>query len=166
MKTDEFGQRLRKLHEETDLSQEQAVEMIRKRTGHAIHQTTFSAMMRGANQPTLPTLLALARSYRVNLEWLTGLTNERKPVDELSGRIMELSFPAEVESAAKMMAQLPPEQQRRWSAIIEGEYKEREERQQNIEKWNQLSRLVSLMDGTGALRTRIESETGISLAGN
>lgn len=166
MQTDAFGQRLRELHEETELSQEQAVEMIKKRTGYTIHQTTFSAMMRGANQPTLPVLLALAKAYRVNLEWLSGLTSERKPVDELSSRISELSFPSEVESAAKMMAQLPPEQQRRWSAIIEGEYKEREERRRNTEKWDQLSRLVSLMDSTGTLRSRIETETGISLSGN
>ncbi len=161
---DTFSNRLRDLHDGTGLSQEQAVEMIKKRTGLTIHQTTFSAMMRGANQPTLPLLTALARAYQVNLEWLSGITSERKPVDELSSRIGELSFPEEVERAAKMMAQLPAEQQSRWAAIIEGEYKEREERKQNAERWERLSRLVSLMDNTGSLRARIEAETGVSFS--
>jgi transcriptional regulator with XRE-family HTH domain len=164
MQTSTFCQRLRQLHEETELSQDQAVEMIKKRTGYTIHQTTFSAIMRGANQPTLPVLLALAKAYRVNLEWLAGTANERTPVDELSLRVAELSLPEEVERAAKLMAQLPPEQQRRWGAIIEGEYKEREERKHNAERWERLSRIVSLMDKSGDLRARIEAETGISLS--
>lgn len=166
MQVDSFCQRLRQIHEETALSQEQAVEMIKRRTGYAIHQTTFSAIMRGANQPTLPVLLALAKAYRVNLEWLAGLTVERKPVDELLTRITEMALPEDVERAAKLMALLPPEQQRRWGAIIEGEYREREERRLNAEKWEQLSRLVGRMDKSGELRARIEAETGIRLAGS
>jgi len=166
MQVDTFCHRLRQLHEETELSQEQAVDMVKKRTGYAIHQTTFSAIMRGANQPTLPVLLALAKAYRVNLEWLTGLTSERKPIDELLSRIAEMALPEDVEHAAKLMALLPPEQQLRWRAIIEGEYREREERRLNAEKWEQLSRLVGRMDKSGELRARIEAETGISLAGS
>lgn len=161
---DVFCSRLRELHDETELSQEQAVEMIRSRTGYTIHQTTFSAIMRGANQPTLPVLTALAKAYRVNLEWLVGITSERKTTDDLSARVRELTFPEGVERAARMMSQLPPEQQRRWEAIIEGEYKEREERKQNAERWERLSKIVGLMDSTGALRSRIEAETGISLS--
>lgn len=161
---DIFCTRLRELHAETELSQEQAVEMIKSRTGYTIHQTTFSAIMRGANQPTLPVLIALAKAYRVNLEWLVGLTSERKTTDDLSMKVQDLTLPEGVERAARLMAQLPPEQQRRWEAIIEGEYREREERRQNAEKWDRLSRLVTLMDSTGALRSRIEAETGVSLS--
>jgi len=158
-----LGKRLSKLHEATGDSQEDVVKDFAVRTGVSVHQTTFSGYLRGAKFPTLPVLAALADYYNVSIDYLLGRTDDERPAMALTQQVDRMSLPEGVERAARLMAQLPPEQQRRWEAIIEGEYREREERKQNAERWERLSKLVGLMDNTGALRSRIESETGVSL---
>lgn len=176
---DLFSERLKLLHAESDLSQNDAVAMIERRTGMKIHQTTFSAMMRGENKPTLPIVTALAKAYDVSLDWLTGITIERKPATlmagELDNALAEIkSLKSQIaetkksrsttEEISKMLLDLPDAQRERWRAVISAEHQEHVARSENEKQWREISRLVKLLDSDGSLRRRIESETGISLS--
>lgn len=176
---DLFSERLKMLHVESGLSQSEAVAMIEKRTDVKIHQTTFSAMMRGENKPTLPIATALAKAYSVSLDWLTGTTIERKPVavitEELDTTTAEVKAlkrqvaeakksNSSTEEISKMLLDLPDAQRERWRAVISAEHQEHLARSENEKQWREVSRLVKLLDSDGSLRSRIESETGISLS--
>lgn len=176
---DLFSERLKSLHAESALSQSEAVAMIEKRTGVKVHQTTFSAMMRGENRPTLPLATALAKAYDVSLDWLTGATVERRPItkvteelDSVNAEVKSLrkqiaeakKSKSSTEEISKMLLELPDAQRERWRAVISAEHQEHMARSENEKRWREVSRLVKLLDSDGSLRSRIESETGINLS--
>lgn len=139
-----LGKRLTKLHNATDDSQEDAVKGIAARMGISIHQTTFSAYLRGVKWPTLPVLSALADYYNVSIDYLLGKTDDSTPVPTLVKNLEQSSLPAEIESAAKMLTELPEADRGSLVAQIKAAYAEAKERQQNRETLEYLARFLNV----------------------
>ena len=64
---------LRGLREDRDINQKQMAEMLR------IHQTTYSNYELEKGNIPLSTLITLARFFDTSVDYLIGLTDERKP---------------------------------------------------------------------------------------
>ena len=64
---------LRGLREDRDISQAEMASMLN------IHQTTYSNYELGKGNIPLPTLIKLAQFYHTSIDYLVGLTDERKP---------------------------------------------------------------------------------------
>lgn len=146
-----FAQRLLKLHNENGLSQDDAVVMIRQKTGEVIHQTTYSNWLRGKKEPTISNLAALARAYGVSADYLAGLSDDPTPSEELSHDLQEAQLPEHVEDAAKKLTCLSEVSQDRIIAEIE-------ERYRSEQRWQQIESLVKKMDTDGSVSARLLSK--------
>ncbi len=65
--------RLRELREDSDLTQKCLAELLH------IKQNTYSQYENGQRQPPLEVLIALARFYKVTLDYLVGISNIKNP---------------------------------------------------------------------------------------
>lgn len=65
--------RIRDLREDADLTQQQVADMLN------VGQTTYSRYERGTVDIPLEALVTLARFYHTSVDYLLGLTNNRKP---------------------------------------------------------------------------------------
>ncbi len=65
--------RIRDLREDADLTQQQIADMLN------VGQTTYSRYERGAVSIPCEALVALAQFYHTSVDYLLGLTNNRKP---------------------------------------------------------------------------------------
>ena len=65
--------RIRDLREDRDLTQNQLAEYLH------IKQNTYSQYENGHRQPPMEVLIALARYYKTSVDYILGLTEERKP---------------------------------------------------------------------------------------
>lgn len=127
-----FAERLRELHHRTGQSQQAAVDMIKMRTGHDIHQTSFSDYLHDRKEPGISATVAIAKAYGVSVDWLTGLTDDREPAALLYKRLTDMTFAQDVEDAARLLAAMPEAQRRVHIASIEADA---EERRRNERRW-------------------------------
>lgn len=67
-----FNERLRAIRKENKLTQKQTAEAI------ATSEQNYQRYERGSQQPTLPTLIALADLFDVSLDYLVGRSDEPK----------------------------------------------------------------------------------------
>jgi transcriptional regulator with XRE-family HTH domain len=67
-----FGQRLQIVRKDLGLTQKQVSEAIR------MHKSEVSAYERGRQMPTFWSLCELARALNVSIDWLAGLSDERR----------------------------------------------------------------------------------------
>lgn len=146
-----FSQRILKLHNDTGLSQDEAVVMIRQKTGETVHQTTYSNWLRGKKEPTISNLVALAQAYGVSADYLAGLTADPTPAEELSRGLHDAQLPEHVEDAAKKLTHLSGVSRDRIIAEIE-------ERYRSEQRWQQIESLVKKMDGDGSVAARLLSK--------
>lgn len=146
-----FSQRILKLHNDTGLSQDDAVVMIRQKTGETVHQTTYSNWLRGKKEPTISNLAALAQAYGVSADYLAGLSADPAPAEELSHDLQEAQLPEHVEDAAKKLTYLSDVSRDRIIAEIE-------ERYRSEQRWQQIESLVKKMDTDGSVSARLLSK--------
>lgn len=132
-----FYDRLRQLHSQSGQSQQSAVDLIKRKTGEDIHQTTFGSYVRGDREPPISAVAAIAKAFNISIEWLCGMTDDKRPLSAVLLRLSELTFPADVEDAARILAQMPEKQRRVHIAAIERDH---EERKENAERWKRLVR--------------------------
>ena len=66
-------QRIRDLREDRDLTQKQMAEML------SVAQTTYSDYELGKLNIPVPVLIRLAELFGTSIDYLVGLTDERKP---------------------------------------------------------------------------------------
>lgn len=69
-----YYQRLRDLREDRDLKQEDIAKLL------GIAQNQYSRYERGENMMTIDRYIKLAIFYNVTLDYITGITNEPKPI--------------------------------------------------------------------------------------
>ncbi|MTI85369.1 MAG: helix-turn-helix domain-containing protein [Firmicutes bacterium] len=76
-----FGKRLRQLRKEKNLSQDDLAKLFH------LSQSTIAYYESGRKQPTQKTLQKLAQFFTVSMDWLTGHSDLRKPLNstELEG---------------------------------------------------------------------------------
>jgi hypothetical protein len=134
-----FYERLRRLHNQSGQSQQSAVDLIKRKTGEDIHQTTFGSYVRGDREPPISAVVAIAKTFNTSIEWLCGMVEDNRPVAALLARLEDLSFPPDADRAAYLLAQMPENQRRVHVAAIELDY---EERKANAELWKRLIRSV------------------------
>lgn len=108
-----FSERLAKTHKQSGLSQQEAVEIILRRTRVRIPQSTFSTYLRGDKEPPVSTLAILARGLRVSADYLCGLVKDSRPVDEL---LKLISLPDDVQRVVTHLLELPADQR---AALVE-----------------------------------------------
>ncbi len=65
-------QRIRDLREDVDLTQRKLAEML------GMHRTTYARYESGEREVPLSFAITLAKFYNVSLDYLAGLTNNRK----------------------------------------------------------------------------------------
>ena len=65
--------RIRNLREDADLTQQQVEQILH------INQNTYSQYENGHRQIPIDVLIALAKLYHTSIDYLLGLTNQRKP---------------------------------------------------------------------------------------
>lgn len=65
--------RIRDLREDADLKQKDLARELK------LHQTTYSSYELGKLNIPIPVLIQLARFYHTSVDYLLGLTNERRP---------------------------------------------------------------------------------------
>lgn len=153
-----FYERLRRLHGQSGQSQQAAVDLIKRKTGEDIHQTTFGSYVRGDREPPISAVVAIAKTFNISIEWLCGMVEDKRPVAAILARLDELSFPADVEQAARLLAQMPEKQRRVHISAIELDY---EERKANAELWQRLIRSVRANGDTGDLERMLIDITPI-----
>lgn len=66
--------RLRDLREDNDLTQNQVVQDLQ------IHKTTYTNYEQGKREIPLNLAIQLAKYYNVTLDYIAGLTNEKRPL--------------------------------------------------------------------------------------
>ncbi len=153
-----FALRLRKLHDESKMSQEDLVADIMARTGKKINQTSYSYYMKGTKTPTYPAVETLCEYYGVSFEWITGKVDDRRTVKELLRIVDETGMTPQVRAAARLLTTLPDAQRDAIAASIEAAAKEQENQKRNDERWRHLSRLVAKMDTDGSLNAFVNTE--------
>ncbi len=65
--------RLKELREDSDITQKHLAELLH------IKQNTYSQYENGQRQPPMDTLIALARFYKVTLDYLVGISDIKNP---------------------------------------------------------------------------------------
>lgn len=68
-----MNQRIRDLREDNDLKQKELACIL------SIAQTTYSGYERGRVNIPIPILIRLAKFYNTSIDYLLGLTDEKKP---------------------------------------------------------------------------------------
>lgn len=138
------------------MSQEATVKAIHRITGVQILQTTFSNYLRNT-EPDISTCTAISQFYNVSLEWLAGLTDDRRPLNQIAARLDELSFDRDVEGAAKLLAQMPEDERGEICAMIAARYRQ-------FETMQNLIKVVELFDRDGSIARRVKELSGIDLS--
>jgi hypothetical protein len=155
-----FALRLRKLHEESRMSQEDLVADIMARTGKKINQTSYSYYMKGTKTPTYPAVETLCEYYGVSFEWITGKVDDRRTVKELLRIVDETGITPQIRNAARQLATLPKVQRDAITASIEAAAIEQENHRRSDERWQQLSAWIGKVDTDGSLSAFVKAETG------
>lgn len=65
----QYYPRLRDLREDSDLTQEQLVKILR------MHKTTYTNYEQGKREPPFELIIKLAKFYNVSTDYIAGLTN-------------------------------------------------------------------------------------------
>ena len=65
--------RLKDLREDSDFTQKQIADMLH------IRQNTYCQYENGQRQPPISALIELARIYKTSVDFLLGITDQRKP---------------------------------------------------------------------------------------
>ena len=76
-----IGERLRLLRTEKDVSLEEVAKHIELSETKRLSKSLLSRYERGKVDPGVRALVGLAKYYNVSLDWLFGLTEDRKPVN-------------------------------------------------------------------------------------
>jgi len=152
-----FNDRLSQAHRGSDMSQEATVAAIQRVTGAKIPQTTFSGYLR-ETEPDTSNMAAIAQFYNVSLEWLAGMTDDRRPYDYILNRLGELSFSRDVESAAKILALMPEDERAEICSMIAARYRQ-------WETMNSLIKIVEKFDSDGSIARRVKELSGLDLGG-
>lgn len=71
-----YYRRLRDLREDNDLTQSQLVEKL------GMHKTTYTNYEQGKRDLPLSFVITIAKFYNVSLDYIAGLTNECRKLDE------------------------------------------------------------------------------------
>lgn len=150
-----FNDRLSQIHRNSDMSQEGTVKAIERVTGAKIPQTTFSGWVRD-KEPDISSAVALAQFYNVSLEWLAGMTDDRRPLNQIAGRLKELSFGRDVESAAKLLSSMPEDERAEICSMIAARYRQ-------WETMRSLVQVVEMFDRDGAISRRVKELSGLDL---
>lgn len=137
----DVSKRLSELHNRSGQSQQAATEMIKRKTGADVHQTTFGSWLRGDREPLIGAVATMAQAYNVSIEWLCGMIDDKRPVPVILDRLREVTFPADVEAAAKLLSTMPEDQRRLHIAQIEADAAER---RRNEDRWQRLLRSVEM----------------------
>lgn len=66
-------ERLKELREDRDLTQQQVADLL------FINRRTYSAYENGTNSMSPPILIKLANIFNTSVDYIVGLTDERKP---------------------------------------------------------------------------------------
>lgn len=117
---------LRQLHNASGLTQEEAVAMIKRRTGEQMHQTAFSSYMTTDTRqriPSITTTAAIAAAYDVSIEYLLGWVQDRRPVRVLVEKLRAALLPPEIDDAARRLAEMPAEYRAKYVADINFDYR-------------------------------------------
>lgn len=133
-----FSERLAGVHKQTGLNQQEAVEIILRRTRVRVPQSTFSTYLRGDKEPPVSTLAALARGLRVSADYLCGLVKDPRPVDDL---LKLISLPDDVQRVVTHLLDLPADQR---GALVERVLTERTQAQ----RLKPLAKLIGTDVGT------------------
>lgn len=144
-----FNVRLNALFESEGFSQQDAVKRIEAETGERIPQTTFDGYLK-KTEARATTLAALARYYKVSMEWLSGSSDDKTPCDELAKR----AAPEDLKQAIALMIEMPKEQRDEITSLIK--YKHAQ--------WKALMNLIQTMnrvDRNGTLPARVKELSGI-----
>ena len=150
-----FNERLIKLHRGSDMSQDATVAAIKRVTGVSITQGTFSNYMR-STEPDVTALRAIANFYGVSTAWLTGETDDRRPLKHIMAQLADLSFSPDVVAAAKILAQMPEDERAEICAMIAARYRQ-------FETMQNLIKVVELFDHDGAISRRVKELSGFDL---
>lgn len=150
-----FNDRLSQIHRNSDMSQESTVKAIERVTGAKIPQTTFSGWVRD-KEPDISSAVVLAQFYNVSLEWLAGMTDDRRPLNQIAGRLKELSFGRDVEAAAKLLSSMPEDERAEICAMIAARYRQ-------FETMQNLIKVVELFDNDGSIARRVKELSGIDI---
>ena len=90
-----LAKRLKELREEKNYTQQEMAEKI------GLKRTAYGAYERGVNTPDAQTLLKLAEIFDVTTDYLLGRVDNKKPLEDISGKERE---------AIKLAEQLTDEQ--------------------------------------------------------
>lgn len=154
--------RLRRLHEATGMSQADVVEDLRKKTGIGIHQTAYSFYLRGEKNPTVKTVAGLCHYFDVSFEYLIGEVDDPRPMRTLIEENKVLHGLHNERDVVEKYLSLPDDKRAEIAARIHSAAIENQRRQQNEQRWKELSQLVAKMDTDGSIRAMIESELGVA----
>lgn len=67
-----YYQRIRDLREDADLTQGELVKIL------DMHKTTYTNYEQGKREPPFDLIIRLAQYYNVSIDYIAGLTNEKK----------------------------------------------------------------------------------------
>lgn len=118
-----FSERLASTHKQTGLNQQEAVEIILRRTRVRIPQSTFSTYLRGDKEPPVSTLAVLARGLRVSADYLCGLTKDSRPIEDI---LKLVSLPDDVQRVVTHLLEMSSSER---SELIERVFTERAQAQ-------------------------------------
>lgn len=153
-----FRHRFTQLHKRSGWTQQRLSDAIKRRTGTHIPQTTISNYLAGV-EPSLSNAAAIAATYNVSIEYIAGATDDPRPLTVITDRLAQLAMPPEVERAALLVAQMPPEERAEVAAYMVARHGQ----------WRQLSSLIEFarrMDVDGSLMERIAEISGIDVTGH
>jgi len=149
-----FNERFFRLHKSGGLSQSGTAEKIYSATGIKIPQTTLSDYLH-RTEPDISVAAAIAKTYNVSLEWLAGMTDDKQPLSSMARRISEMIMPPEVERAARLITQMPEDQQNEIVSMVIAKHKQ----------WQAMKDLIEVVrqfDSNGVLSARIAELTGLN----
>lgn len=105
-----FAERMSALHEEFGGSREQAIRVLAERTGlPKLGNSTYTSYLKGLKEATLGSLVTLAKGFGVSADYLCGITDDRRPVNELLARLKEVELPPDIVQAAHDLLEVSPE---------------------------------------------------------
>lgn len=75
----EFGERLKELRIERQMTQTELGQIFENQKA----QTTIGTWESGRRQPSIEDIITIAQYFNVSVDWLFGLTNERKNIEAI-----------------------------------------------------------------------------------
>lgn len=147
-----FAERVSGLHKEFGGSREQAIRMLAERSGLAkLGNSTYTSYLKGLKEATLTSLVTLAKGFGVSADYLCGLTEDRRPVNELLARLKEVELPPDIVQAAHDLLEVSPEDRKSLILQIQAA-------KVNNLRWRTLARLAGVRD-VEQLRATVVEET-------